>query len=118
MIATVISVQQNVTLQGRSGGSYTIHLFNFQPDPYQGQPKKPGERKVFTDNRDYPELAGKVAALVAGQRVELSFDTSQYRNLIDAKVIGEAQSQYQQQQAQQMQGVAAGQQQASSPQQQ
>ena len=112
MEATVISVQPNVTKQGRSG-SYQVHIFTYQGDPYKGQPKPPTERMVFTNNRDFPELPGKVLALQPGQRVNLTFDNSgQYPNLTDVFVIQGGQSPPQQappQQYQQQQTPPAGQ---------
>lgn len=94
MEATVISVQPNVTKTARSGKPYTVHLFTYQGDPYQGQSKPPTTRDVFTQDRDNPELAGKVLALQPGQRVQLTFvKNGQYPNLTDVFVLGGQQQQ-------------------------
>jgi hypothetical protein len=89
MEATVVSVQPNVTKSSKAGKPYTVHVFVYQPDPYQGQAKPPTTRNVFTEDRDNPELAGKILALQPGQRITLTFvQNGQYQNLTDVMVIG------------------------------
>lgn len=94
MQATVISVQPNVTKQGRSG-PYTVHIFTYQPDPvgtYGAKP--PTTRDIFTDNRANPQVPIAVMTLQVGQRVELTFtpqaQNPQYKDLTDVQVIAGA----------------------------
>ena len=101
MEATVVSVQSNVTKQGRSG-AYTVHIFTYQGDPYQGHAKVPTVRDVFAENRDNPQLAGQVLALQPGQRVDLNFQPGRnpnFKDLVSVTVIGASQQQQEQQRA-------------------
>ena len=96
MQATVVSVQPNVTKQGRSG-PYTVHIFTYQPDsnPAYGA-KPPTTRDIFVNNFDYPNVPVAVATLQAGQRVELTFtpqaQNPQYKDLTNVQVIGATQA--------------------------
>lgn len=92
MQATIISLQPNITKQG-NGGPYQVHLLKYQQDPSSGYPQKaPTERPVFAENRDIPDLAGKVLALQPGQHVELLFRPQarnpQFKELYDVIVMG------------------------------
>lgn len=103
MEATVVGVQLNVTKQGGKG-SYQVHLFTYQPDPYNGQPKPQVTKNIFTQDRNNPGLPDQVSQLQPGQRVHLDFDQTQYHNLVSVQVTGggqapppqQAQPQYQQ----------------------
>ena len=101
MQATVISVQPNVTKQGRSG-PYSVHIFTYQPDsnPAYGA-KPPTTRDIFTDNRANPNVPLQVAGLQAGQRVELTFtpqaSNPQYKDLTAVVVLVDAPPPVQQQ---------------------
>jgi hypothetical protein len=90
--ATVISVQPNVTKQGKSG-PYQVHIFTYQPDPVGNYgAKPPTTRDIFVENRNYPQVPIQVAALQAGQRVDLTFtpqaQNPRFKDLSNVQVIG------------------------------
>ena len=91
MDATVVSVQPNVTKQGRSS-AYVVHIFTYQPDndPQYGA-KPPTTRDVFAEDRNHPQVAGQVLALQPGMRVKLDFQPQQnnprYKDLVSVTVL-------------------------------
>lgn len=78
MIATVISVQQNVPKVSKAGKSYTVTEFTYQSDPVPGYPpKQPTTRSVFSNAPQHSTIVG----LQAGDRVKMTFLQDAFKSI-------------------------------------
>ena len=85
MVATIIDLTFDVTKTSKAGKPYTVHVFKYQGDPYQGQQKDPTTRDVFAS----AEVGKQLRNFNVGQRVDLTFEKSgQYSNLVGIAAAG------------------------------
>ena len=84
MNATILEVKV-----GKLNNNYDGYHITYQGDAFKGKEKDPTTRFVFANDRNHPELPSKVAALKAGDYVDMTFEQNgKYKNLVDVKVIG------------------------------
>jgi hypothetical protein len=79
LVATIIDVTFDVTKTSKAGKPYTVHVFKYQGDPYQGQQKDPTTRDVFAS----ADVGKQLRNYSVGQRVNLTFEKNgQFSNLV------------------------------------
>lgn len=85
MIATVLSVVENVTKVSKAGKAYTVTEFTYQSDPVPGYPPKtPTTRAVFTNAPQHATIVD----LKAGDRVKMTFLQDQFKSIDTVEKIG------------------------------
>jgi hypothetical protein len=86
LIATIVDLTFDVTkTSARTQKDYTVHIFTYQGDPYQGQAKAPTVRDVFCSS----EVGKQLFNYKVGDRVNLTFEKNgQYQNLVGISLDG------------------------------